>query len=275
MLPSTEPFSATIINRIKSRTQATRWATILREVREFRAYCCDIDSVSIEGIEKEPVIFLDISANPVCAGQSISWDISNSYAPGSTLTGWEVDFGDDTAPAGGSDFPNDTTSGSHTYDEVGTYLLEATIVEGLGKDQTSKVEITVVDCTEAPTLPNLWSYASTDGQGVLFIDWSQETPAWENRNVGLSTDALNVRSLVIDPRTRHLNPESHILWAATQDGVYKTINGGNEWSKIEFPDPSNDEFNDDTPVLVGELDWNKVVLNGDDVYVLASYIEAE
>lgn len=268
----TAPFPLSVQNRLTSTEQASKWYSLLGMVREFRAYCCNIDANSIMGIAKEPVILADVRPNPVCVNTPIWWNISGSYAPGSTLTGWSVDFGDGTAPAGGANFPGDTTSGQHVYTAPGTYTIEIQVEEGLGKNQTSTVQVTVVECGE-PIVGELWTYISTDGDGVYFIDWSEAVPAFIARNTGLSGPALFVRSMTMNPSTRDLNPDQHEIWIATQGGVFKTTNGGLGWAQIVIPDPSNLEFNDTPAATVDELDWHKVVFDPtseNTIYVLAS-----
>jgi len=272
-MPSTPPFPAAITDKLKARQQAVRWKATLKEVRQFRAYCCDIDSSGIMGVSKEPVIFADISPSVVCLGEHINWDISNSYAPGSTLTSWSVDFGDDTGTASGSTFPSDTTFGAYTYTSIGTYTIEITVEEGLGLSQTSEVEVTVVECGDGPIVGELWSYASTNGAGVFYIDWAAASPTWVARNTGLEGNALNVRSIAMKPSSRNAAPATHEIWAATQDGVYKTEDGGLSWAKIVMGTPSNLEFVDSPAAVESELDWHKVVFDPTDettVYVLAS-----
>lgn len=268
---TTLPFSVSRVNKLRARSQALRWSVELLNVRQFRAYCCDINSDGIMGVAKEPVVIADISPNPLCEGYDISWDISSSYAPGSTLTAWEISFGDSSSSSG-ADFPNDTTSGTHTYAAAGTYDVVITIQEGGGRSQTSTVEVTVVICGE---YPYQWSYAGSDGAGVWFIDWTEATPNWVQKNEGLSGNDLFVRSLVLVPSTKHLSPTKHKLWAATLGGIFKTEDGGNSWTRVSMPDPSNDEFSDSPAATADELDWHHIVLDPDNentVYVLASKV---
>lgn len=115
-----------------------------------------------------------------------------------------------------------------------------------------------------------WLYVSTLGQGVHYINYSDDTPAWTARNNGLSGDALKVNSLVLRPGSEHVNPVNHELWAATLDGVYKTENGGQSWSKVSMPDPSNLEFEDITFELT---DWQRILFDPnhqDVVYAIAT-----
>jgi hypothetical protein len=76
-----------------------------------------------------------------------------------------------------------------------------------------------------------------------------------------TTKSLYVNYIAIAPHTRHLPKESHELWIATEAGIYRTINGGNNWSKILLPDPSNAEFGDAPPATVDELSFDYVLFS--------------
>ena len=155
---ATPPLPTSIINKIKARNQSVRWTAILREVREFRAYCCNIDSDAIMNVSKEPVVILTLSPNPICIGTAMAWDFTGSYAPGSTITSYSIDFGDSNSDSG--------ISGTHTYAAAGTYTVTATVAEGTGLTQTVEEEVNVVDCPLL--LGNI--YAATDGSGVYYFE---------------------------------------------------------------------------------------------------------
>ncbi len=76
---------------------------------------------------------------------------------------------------------------------------------------------------------------------------------WIARNVGLTGGALIVRWIVQNPATKHLANTSHDLWIATAGGIHRSINGGRQWNEIVLPDPSNDEFMREAPIIVGAL----------------------
>lgn len=157
---ATPPLPVAIINQIKARNQSVRWAAVLREVREFRAYCCNIYSDDIMGVSKEPVVILTLSPNPICLGNAMAWDFTGSYAPSSTVVSRDIDFGDSSTDSG--------VSGSHVYAAAGTYTVTATVMDGLGVSQTVTEEVNVIDCTDTNLLDNI--YASTDGNGVFYWD---------------------------------------------------------------------------------------------------------
>lgn len=271
-MPATDPFSQPRLDKIASRSQATRWETILREKRVFRSYCCNINAAGIMGVAKEPVPVIDIGPNPVCLGEDISWDLTGSYAPGSTINSWSINFGDGNEESGSNIA---LASGSHTYEEPETYTITVEIAEGGGKSQEVEMALTVVECLEEPGVLGTWTYVGTDGDGVWFIDWLTDPPTWVSRNTGLTDEAKVVRSIVMPPASKHKPHFSHELWIATQGGVYRSNDGGRHWAKQNLPDPSNDEFEDNPPVAVDQIEFHHIVLdpnNQDIVYILASYI---
>lgn len=266
---TTSPLPLAIINKIASTRQSVQWAATLKEVREFRAYCCNIDSDAIMGVSKEPVPILDLSPNPACVDGIVNWDGTSSYAPGSTITSWQIDFGDGSPTVSDNDIA--TASGQKVYTVAGTYDVTFYIQEGLGLNQTITVEVTVVNCGEV-LFSSPYTYVSTSTRGVWFIDWTDAVPAWEERNTGLAGNALIVRSLVMKPSTAKLPDNLQVLWAATYDGVYKTEDGGRSWAKVTLPDPSNVEFADSPAATVDELDWYHIVFDSTDedkIYVLS------
>lgn len=157
----TPPLPASITNKITARSQSVRWAAVLREVREFRAYCCNIDSDTIMGVSKQPVPIVTVEPNPVCLGNSITLSFVGSYAPGSTITNYSINWGDlsTTDPAA-------VSGNTHTYAAAGEYTITATVEEGTGLQQSVEIEVNVIDCTNALLLSNI--YASTDGSGVYY-----------------------------------------------------------------------------------------------------------
>ncbi len=161
-MPATPPLPNSIVNKIKARSQSVRFVAVLREVRQFRSYCCQIDSDAIMGVPKIPVVILSLSPNPVCLGSVLNWNFTGSYAPGSTVSSRAINFGDSTVvdPAG--------VSGTHTYATAGTFTVTATVREGGGTEQVITEEVNVIDCSNLLLLSNI--YAATDGSGVWYFE---------------------------------------------------------------------------------------------------------
>jgi len=147
-----------ILDRITARNQSVRWTAILREVREFRAYICNIDSDVIMGISYPPVAVVELTPNPVCLNSSMAWDLGGSYAPGDTISSYAIDFGDSNDDTG--------SSGSHTYAAAGTYTVTSTIISTAGLIMMATNEVNVIDCSDPLLLDTI--YSSTDGSGVFY-----------------------------------------------------------------------------------------------------------
>jgi hypothetical protein len=148
--------------KVEARSQAVRFEAVLREVRQFRAYCCAIDSAYIFGVEKEPVPVVSVTPNPVCLGSSVTADFTGSYAPGSSVTSRAIDWGDSTVvdPA--------AVTENHTYAAAGSYTVTATVREGGGLEQEIEIEVNVIDCSDTLLLDYI--YAATDGSGVYYLE---------------------------------------------------------------------------------------------------------
>lgn len=161
-MPATDPLPASLISKIEARSQSVRFEAVLREIREFRSYCCNLNSNVIMGVSKQPVPIVGISPNPVCLGSSITVNTIGSYAPGSSITNRSISFGDSTTidPAG--------TIETHVYATAGTFTVTVTITEGTGLTQTTQDEVNVIDCSDALLLQSI--YAFTDGSGVYYFE---------------------------------------------------------------------------------------------------------
>lgn len=159
-MPATPSLPASITDKIKARNQSVRWVAVLREVREFTAHVCNIDSDAIMGVSVVPVVVLILTPNPICLGASMAWDMATSYAPGSTISTRAINFGDSN---------NDTgNSGNHTYATSGTFTVTATVTSAAGLTQETTTEVNVIDCTNLLLMENI--YASTDGSGVFYFE---------------------------------------------------------------------------------------------------------
>lgn len=263
----TPPLPDAVLTKMRAGYQAVRWKAILGNVVQFYAHCCNIDSDSIFGVSKQPVVVLDLSSNPVCLGDAIDFDFAGSYAPGSTVTAYDIDMDDGTSytlipPA---------TSGSHTYLNTGTYTVHAAVTEGLGKQTTMEYQVEVIDCDDGLLIAFCY-VGMDDGGGVYFMDFSDSPPTWDARNQGLIGSALNVNALALRPGHKRLKDTVHELYACTDGGLHRTFNGGRSWEQIPLPDPSNAEFADVPPAVVGDLIFYDCVysrVNSSGVYVLA------
>ncbi len=97
--------------------------------------------------------------------------------------------------------------------------------------------------------------------------------AWTARNTGLSGTALNVQDIIIHPATKQIPSINHILFIATDGGIFQSENGGRSWAQLTLPDPSNAEFSDSPAATVDELTFHWVALDPrvlNTIYVLAA-----
>ena len=78
-------------------------------------------------------------------------------------------------------------------------------------------------------------------------------------NMTALTSATNLSQYIYwiaqHPNTKHLQSSSHELLAATEEGLYRTLNGGRSWAKLPVTDPSNAEFADSPAATVDELSF--------------------
>jgi hypothetical protein len=85
--------------------------------------------------------------------------------------------------------------------------------------------------------------------------------AWTARNNGLTGIALNANYIIQHPATRRLPSENHELYIATDDGIYRSLDGGRSWAKINLPNPSNAEFGDSPAAVISELTFHWIAFN--------------
>ncbi len=99
-----------------------------------------------------------------------------------------------------------------------------------------------------------------------------------NMNAIVSTNDPNpgpapINWIIQNPSTRHLNSTSHELWAATDNGLFRTFNGGRGWGKMTLPDPSNAEFDDSPVATINQLTFHWINYdrsNNNTLYALAA-----
>ena len=65
---------AAIQAKILSLASAARWSLTLGLVQEFSAHCCEIDSDTIMGVQKQPVIVADLNSQLLCEQSDLEWD---------------------------------------------------------------------------------------------------------------------------------------------------------------------------------------------------------
>jgi len=120
-----------------------------------------------------PVAVIDASPTSGDAPLTVTFDISGSYDRDGTVVGYELDFGDGTAPATGTDI---TQPIAHTYGDDGIYTATLTVTDNHGLTGQDSVEITVTN--PAPTASFTFSPESPKvGETVTFDASGSVDPA--------------------------------------------------------------------------------------------------
>jgi ligand-binding sensor domain-containing protein len=192
---------------------------------------------------KPPVCHLQLDPTTQLLGQGIAWDISDSGSATSTIASFSIDWGGatDIGDLSGELWASDPLSGTVVYDALGTYEVNAFVVDLLGTE--SQHCISTVEIIE----PEERVYIGTSDLGV-FISDTGSTPAASN--TGLSGDQLTGRALRLHPAYADLASAQQHVWLATKDGVSYSTDGGAAWaniSKATLGDPTNTAADDPAP----------------------------
>jgi hypothetical protein len=201
-------------------------------------------------------------------GEPIAWDIGDSFSATDTVDLFYIDWGGatDIGDLTAKDFNVDPTSGDVVYDAIGTYTVEAYVVDVL-TTESQHVFITV-EIVEAETDSRV--YIPTTDTGV-FVSDNGSTPAVSN--TGQSGDQLKLRALRLHPAYADLPSGQQHVWIATKDGVSYSTDGAATWtniSKATLGTPVNTAADDPAPATA-DLDQLDIAFDPQDdrrVYVV-------
>lgn len=234
---ATVPFGAILEGMLKSPVQGAKFHVESGFVVNPLFACC-ISGTTV-GVDKDPIPVISLSAQHVCTGAAVTVDYSNSWSPSSTINTWEVDWGDGQISNGAWPGAGSVAHPLGGYVLPGTYTITLTVTDLLGATGIATIQIEVIDCTLFP-LP---LFVGCDSSGVWFSP-DGGVSAWEERGGGV-IDGQAVYDLKCSPFTQaiyyedgSISTDSVELWAATEIGLYKSINGGMSWSLIVLPPPS-------------------------------------
>jgi hypothetical protein len=233
-------------------SQVTGWEGDVWSGRTFtpRFHCHDDVGSEVELYdEKPPVCNLSLVPRVQYIGEAIAWNIGDSFSATDTVDLFSIEWGGatDIGDLSDEDFNVDPTSGDVVYDELGTYTVEAWVVDVL-TTESQHVFITVEIVEPVERL-----YIGTTDAGVFISDDGAEPVA---SNTGLSGDQLLVRSLHVHPAYADLPADQQHIWIATADGVSYSTDGGANWTNIDKDDlgePENAAEDDPAPTT-GDLD---------------------
>lgn len=205
-----------------------------------RAYCDDSSATGIY-TTKPPVCKLKVTPRTQVLGSAIAWDISQSHSATSTIADYDIDFGGGgVSNISGASWAGSKT-GSVTYDDVGTYTIEAYVTDLLGAESNHVfIEVEIVEPTER-------LYIGTSDLGLFVMD-NGGTPAASNS--GLSGDDLKLRAVRLHPAYADLAADRQHVWLVTKTGLAYSTNGGSSWTKISeatLGTPANTAGDDPAP----------------------------
>jgi len=148
---------------------------------------------------QSPVAVIEASPTSGVAPLDVTFNISGSYDPDGTIVGFELDFGDGTEPAKGTNITKPIT---HTYSAVGTFNAFLTVTDNRGARGTDSVVITV---TAPPPNrpPTAKIFSPADGSSFL------------------QGDAITFKGSATDPEDGILTGAS-LVWSSSIDGQIGT-----------------------------------------------------
>jgi len=213
----------------KYLSPTTGFENQLRTGKTFtpRSYCDDptLGPVALY-ILKEPVCKLLVTPLSQFTNTTVSWDISQSVSTTSTIDTYDINFGGGGATnVVGASFAGAKT-GTVTYTSAGTFTIAATVTDVLGS-KSKECKLTIDITADFISLQRC--YIGTDDGGLFILTPSGGPTA---NNTGLTGNHINFRSMRMHPAYRDLPTAQQHLWAATQDGVAFTVDGGANWSVI-------------------------------------------
>ena len=236
----------------------------------IRSFCDD----PLGGIyeAKPPVCKLKLNPTAQFANENIAWDISESDSATGTVDTFTITWGGttDIGNISGDSFGVDPESGNVQFTTAGTYVVTAYVVDTLGaRSKEQEIEVTILP-DGLPSGSNDRAYVGTTDGGLYII-----SPVATNAqsNTGLTGNHANFRALRLHPIYRDREPSERHLWAATQDGIAYSTDGGANWSvisKATLGDPANDAGDGPAPVTadLDQIDLWFDPQDQDTIYVL-------
>ena len=223
---ATAVFGPVLESALKQDTQGGTLTMQRNHIIYPRFFCC-VSGTTV-GVDKEPVARKISSVTRVCTNTAVCIDFSKSWSPSSTIASWSVDWGDGNISNGVWPGPGVVCHPLGGYALPGVYTVVLTVIDLLGATGTDTQEIEAIDCSEL----ELELFAGCGSSGI-----------WRSLNAGVSWENVSTETLLdteiydlkVHPFT--IGTDHLELWAATEKGLYKTIDAAGSWGRITLPEP--------------------------------------
>jgi len=232
----TAPFGPALVAALKRDRQGGTFRMAKGRVVAPRFFCC-LTGTGV-GVMKDPVAILIVDPIRACTGDNITADGCSSWHPQDpafTITNYIIDWGDgnDTGwIAWGACAPH-----IHAYAAAGIYTITLTVQDGHAPNLygTDTVTVEILDCLVLPL--DVWAGCGSSGvwrSADCGLTWIQRGLA------GMQVYCMSANQFTLcvpepDPLDPYSAPQCPTieLWVATAEGLYRTINSGDNWERMD------------------------------------------
>lgn len=217
---ATTPFPAELQAALKSTVQSAKLFAF-KGARVVPQWFCCISGNTV-GVDKDPIAHLVLNTTRECIGETFTATYSGSWSGTSTIATWEVDWGDGNTSGGAWPGTGSVAHPAGGYLTAGTFTIKLTVVDLLGAEGYAEVQVEVLDCTLLPLIE------------AELVAGCGASGAWHTEDGGLSWHSIGLDGIkVYDLKANWFIYGE--LWAATENGVYKTTNMGDTWKLLATP----------------------------------------